>query len=97
MSDKRPGRPSVLSPEQRDLVERFVSAYNAIDQELRRRIGAHTGDSFSWVVDKYAETHRQWKGQGKLRVFGDLRNLIVHGSTVRRIRARDVTVAVIHH
>jgi predicted transcriptional regulator len=61
-----------------DLIERFISAYNAIDFHLETALGEHERSSFRTLVDLFAKRHRWWKDAEKLRVFASLRNVVIH-------------------
>ena len=68
--------PDSLTHEQRDLIERFVTAYNRIDKHFRKRLEHSQGKSFSFLVKDYAFRHRDI-----LMTFANLRNVIVHEQT----------------
>jgi predicted transcriptional regulator len=72
---------SAHSNDERELIERFITAYNAIDHELRHRVGSDTYDTFSQVVDKYAARNPAWSYGRILKRYGDLRNVLSHGPT----------------
>jgi predicted transcriptional regulator len=61
-----------------DLIERFISAFNALDFHLESALGADHGSPFRGLVDLYAKRNRWWKDAEQLRVFTSLRNVIVH-------------------
>lgn len=61
-----------------DLIERFVSAYNAIDFFLETALNTDEKSSFRSLVDLYAKRYRWWRDAEPLRVFASLRNVIVH-------------------
>lgn len=67
-----------LSQEQLDLIERFIVAYNAVDHALRARLNADNGAPFSQLIRDYAARYPRWEDQETLRMFGDLRNALVH-------------------
>lgn len=62
--------------------DRFISAYNRIDQEMKSIIGSSDHHSFFRLIDmakkKSAVIRRH---EADLREFGDLRNAIVHHRT----------------
>jgi CBS domain-containing protein len=64
--------------DERDRVERFLTAFNAVDRLLRERtgIGDH-GASFRSVLRRFLRT-KGWRGAERLEEFADLRNLLVH-------------------
>jgi CBS domain-containing protein len=63
---------------ERDRVERFLGAFNAVDRLLRERtgIGDH-GASFRTVLRRFLRT-QGWRGAERLEEYADLRNLLVH-------------------
>lgn len=67
-----------LSKEQLDLIERFTTAYNAIDHYLRDLLRADQSIHFSQLVREYASRYPRWREQENLRMMGDLRNAVVH-------------------
>jgi CBS domain-containing protein len=71
-----PPRPGATA--EHDRVERFLTAFNAIDRLLRERtgIGDH-GASFRSVLRRFLRT-QGWRGAERLEEYADLRNLLVH-------------------
>lgn len=67
-----------MSPADLDLIERFISAFNAVDFHLQSLLGADERSSFRGLVDLYAKRHRWWQDAEALRVFASVRNVIVH-------------------
>jgi predicted transcriptional regulator len=67
-----------LSSEQLDLIERFLSAYNAIDHSLRAFLRKDTNVPFTQLIRDYYEKYPVWREQENLRMIGDLRNVVVH-------------------
>ena len=67
-----------MSPTDLDLIERFISAYNAIDFHLETALNTDERSPFRGLVDLYAKRHRWWKDAEQLRVFASLRNVIIH-------------------
>lgn len=67
-----------MNPTDLDLIERFISAYNALDFHLESALGAEPHSSFRSLVDLYAKRHRWWRDAEQLRIFAGLRNVIVH-------------------
>ena len=63
---------------ERDRVEHFLAAFNAVDRLLRERtgIGDH-GASFRSVLRRFLRT-QGWRGAERLDEYADLRNLLVH-------------------
>jgi len=70
--------PKELSQEQLDLIERFIVAYNAVDHYLRAQLNEDNGTPFSQLIRDYAARYPRWEDQDRLRMFGDLRNALVH-------------------
>ena len=70
-----------LTPEQRNRIERFLAAYNAIDAELRDRINVETWMPLSEVIESYARKNQYWQDERELRTFSKLRNFVVHSTT----------------
>ena len=67
-----------MPPTDLDLIERFVSAFNAVDFHLQGALGESERASFRSLVDLYARRHRWWRDAEQLRVFASLRNVIIH-------------------
>jgi predicted transcriptional regulator len=67
-----------VSPADIELIERFISAYNAIDFHLEAALRLSEHSSFRSLVDTYAKRHRWWRDADQLRLFAGLRNVIVH-------------------
>src|SRR6476620_6312771 len=61
-----------------DLIERFISAFNAVDFHLQGALHENERVSFRSLVDLYARRHRWWRDAEQLRVFASLRNVIIH-------------------
>jgi predicted transcriptional regulator len=70
-----------LSQDQLDLIERFITAYNAIDHYLREQLEVENFVSFSSLVRDYGRRHPRWEAQDDLRMMSDLRNAMVHQRT----------------
>jgi len=66
------------SPEELDLIERFIVAYNAIDAHMQKFYGHDAPSSFRSLVDLYSRKHRWWKDAELLRTAAGLRNLLIH-------------------
>jgi len=60
--------------------ERFLTAFNRIDEHLRAATGLQdrTNTSFNRVLGAYTDRHPAWRYRGDLRRFGELRNAMVH-------------------
>lgn len=67
-----------LTEEQLDLIDRFVAAYNAIDDYLREKLYHEKSTPFSQLVRGYAALNPRWGEQDFLLKIGDLRNVVVH-------------------
>ncbi len=77
-----PGRGPQLSQQELDLIERFQTAYNAIDRRLRKVLGKEKNASFTLVVKEYARSKPSWAADADyLEKVGDLRNVLVHERT----------------
>lgn len=66
------------TPAELDLIERMLTAYNAIDSHLENWSGHGGPTSFRSLVDLYAKKNRAWKDAELLRTIAGLRNLLVH-------------------
>lgn len=55
-----PGRGPQLSQQELDLIERFQTAYNAIDRHLRKVLGKEKNAPFTLVVKEYARSKPSW-------------------------------------
>ena len=62
-----------------DRIERFIAAYNSIDDFLQAQIG--TGQTFRSAVDWFAKRNGWWRDAETLRVFATLRNFLIHEKT----------------
>ncbi len=60
-------------------IERFIAAYNAIDDFLQRQMGVP--QTFRSAVDAFAKRRPYWRDAETLRVFAALRNFLVHEKT----------------
>lgn len=71
---------SHITPEQLDLVERFLSAYNAIQKFLSDELDLPLSEPFYRLIDRYGDTHSRWERRdGRyLRGILGLRNALVH-------------------
>ncbi len=68
-----------LPATERDRVERFLAAFNAVDQLLRERTGIQDrGVSFRSILRRYARDHRGQKMADRLDDYAELRNVLVH-------------------
>ncbi|HEY9088770.1 MAG TPA: CBS domain-containing protein [Anaerolineaceae bacterium] len=67
-----------LTQEQLDLIERFITAYNTVDHDLREKLSADNGVPFSQLIRDFAARYPRWTDQETLRMLGDLRNAVVH-------------------
>lgn len=72
-----------LPATERDRVERFLAAFNAVDRLLRERTGVQDhGVSFRSVLRRYARDHRGQKMADRLDDYAELRNVLVHETIV---------------
>jgi CBS domain-containing protein len=60
------------------LIERFISAYNALDAHLQNALRRDAPSSFRSAVELYARHNRWWKDAELLRTCAVLRNVLVH-------------------
>lgn len=66
----------VTSPAELERIERFIAAYNTIDDWVQRQLG--TEQSFRSAVDLFAKRHPWWRDAETLRTFASLRNFLIH-------------------
>ena len=66
----------LASPEELQRIERFIAAYNTIDDWIQRQL--NTEQSFRSAVDLFAKRHPYWHDAETLRVFASLRNFLIH-------------------
>jgi predicted transcriptional regulator len=78
-----------------DLIERFIAAYNGIDQELRHRVKLDRFATFSQTVDLYSARYPSWLDGRTLKQYADLRNFISHVSTEPYARLAVPTLQVV--
>jgi len=66
--------------EERDRLERFVVAYNAIKQELARLTDRPDRASLNELIAAYGREHRRWRSHdgADLMELAEMRNLLVH-------------------
>jgi predicted transcriptional regulator len=69
---------SKLNRADMDLIERFIGAFNAIDVYLEKALHLSHNQSFRSLVDLFAKRNKWWKDGDLLRIYADLRNIIVH-------------------
>ncbi len=68
-----------VSSEDAIRAEAFLTAYNRIDDELRRRLKLKDHQSFRSAVDMFAKRNRWWHEDAEaMRAFAELRNMVVH-------------------
>lgn len=67
---------TLTSPEELQRIERFIAAYNTVDDWIQRELG--TEQSFRSAVDLFAKRHPWWRDAETLRVFAALRNFLIH-------------------
>ena len=78
-----------------ELVERFLAAFNGIEHELKRRVGAEQSVSFARAVDYYAQRNSTWRFGSILKQYADLRNFIVHNQVAPFERLAIPTLQVV--
>ena len=66
----------LTSPDELARIERFIAAYNTIDDWIQRQLG--TEQSFRSAVDLFAKRYPYWRDAESLRVFAALRNFLIH-------------------
>ena len=67
------------SPQELERIERFIAAYNALDDWLQSHLDQP--NSFRSAIDFYAKRHPFWLDAEPLRVFAALRNFLIHEKT----------------
>lgn len=65
-----------ITPDELARIERFIAAYNTIDDWIQRQLG--TEQSFRSAVDLFAKRHPYWRDADTLRTFAALRNFLIH-------------------
>src|SRR5436190_1149009 len=70
-----------LTKEQLELIERFQTDYNAVDQFFRKNLGADKLATFTSLVNQYERKHPGWRDAHVLKMVAEVRNLIVHCRT----------------
>ncbi|MDZ7707838.1 MAG: CBS domain-containing protein [Trueperaceae bacterium] len=74
-ADDRPEGPPPGTHE----AEEFLTAFNRIERELKRRTGVADHEGFKTAAHRFADRHRWWRGDLEaMLAFSDLRNVIVH-------------------
>lgn len=68
-----------ISAEELARIERFIAAYNRIDDRLQREMSAP--NTFRSAVDNFARQNPYWRDAETLRTFAALRNFLVHEKT----------------
>ena len=67
---------NAISPDELERIERFIAAYNSVDDWVQRELG--TEQSFRSAVDLFAKRHPWWRDADALRTFAALRNFLIH-------------------
>ncbi len=70
---------AIISPAELDRIERFIAAFNALDNWLQSQPDAPP--TFRSAVDWWAARHPFWRDAETLRLFASLRNFLVHEKT----------------
>lgn len=68
-----------LPPQDLERIERFIAAFNIIDDWLQRQMPSPM--AFRAAVDLFAKRHPWWTDADALRTFAALRNFLVHEKT----------------
>ena len=68
--------PHPIAPDELARIERFIAAYNTLDDWIQRELG--TEQSFRSAVDLFAKRHPWWRDADTLRTFAALRNFLIH-------------------
>ena len=68
-----------ISGAELERIERFIAAYNRIDDRLQREMSAP--NTFRSAVDNFARQNPYWRDAETLRTFAALRNFLVHEKT----------------
>lgn len=70
---------SELTKEQQDLIERFLTAQNAVEKHLQAALGVQRGEGgYTEMIREYERRHPRWPDGERLRDFAVLRNALVH-------------------
>ena len=67
---------ALTSPDELARIERFIAAYNTIDDWIQRQLD--TSQSFRSAIDLFAKRHPYWRDAEALRTFAALRNFLIH-------------------
>jgi predicted transcriptional regulator len=78
MSDQNTSGSGAWVQREKDLAERFLVAFNAIEKHLRGELNEDKHIPFGRLVRQYERRHRVWPDADQLRIFAELRNLIIH-------------------
>lgn len=75
--------PTDLNPDERDRIEQFEAAYNAIKAELARLLNKPDKTGLNELVAEFGRVHRRWLSQdgANLLELAQLRNSLVHDRT----------------
>ena len=65
-----------VSSEELARIERFIAAYNRIDDRLQREM--ESPNTFRSAVDNFARRYPFWRDAETLRTFAALRNFLIH-------------------
>jgi predicted transcriptional regulator len=80
----------------RERVDRYLAAFNAIEAELRRRLGERRSVGFRELSRSFERSHRWWAPQHDLMdPIADLRNFLVHRHVEPNLYAAIPTLAVL--
>jgi CBS domain-containing protein len=99
MQDTLPHPHSHAADVERALVERFLAAYNRIDQHLRTKLKRNQFPAFMDLVAEYLSSHSGFRARkDDFRTFAEIRNMLTHDfNGVHRITPSEATVNTIEH
>lgn len=66
------------SEAERDRAEAFLTAFNAIETELKRLTGVQDFEGFRDAAHRYKEMRPGWQDYNAVLAFADVRNIVVH-------------------
>jgi predicted transcriptional regulator len=89
----------VISEKQRELIDRFIEAYNGIQKRLARALREDPGEQLHRLIDTYGDRNRPWDASdGRwLRDIAPLRNVLVHDRLPGRPHLAVPLASVVEH
>jgi predicted transcriptional regulator len=75
---------SLLTVKDKESVEKFIQAYNTIDKHMRivlGEIGTNPKPGYKNILKHFCKNRAYRRYEYELTLFGDLRNVLVHGNT----------------